>query len=393
VTPSPSYRSPAWRDIALVYAREVEARMRTKTYAIGLLVAMVIMAVMVVIVTPGAPKTYTVAACGASAASFGPPGPDTRVRQCSGFANAAAQVGSGRVDAAVVVVHGRGRVLVRSATAAPATQAAQSMAQHWALIAALRSQHVNLPQLNRDTAATMPGTVTVGDRTRPYDNHDLGAAIVMVVVLFAQIFGQGAAIAGGVVEEKSTRIVEVLLSTLTPLRLMAGKVAGIGTAALVQVFAMAAALAVTEKVRGGHVTVLPGTAVLATGLGWFILTFALFAFLFAAAGSMVSRPEELQSVITPVLLLAMAPLGVALVAVNSVTAPWVNAVRYIPPFSGLLMPLQAAVHVVTPQQQLIAAGLMVLGTAGCAWLGARIYQNSVLRIGATVRWRQALSAA
>lgn len=393
MTSPAGYRSPAWRDIALVYVREVEARMRTKTYVIGLLVTMAVLAIMAAIITPGAAKTYTVAACGASAASFGPDAADVRVIQCSGAAGAAAQVASGGADAAVVVADGTGRVLARAETAASATQAAQAMVQHWALNTALLRQRVDLARLSRDTAAMTQAAVTVVGASKPYSAQDLGAAIVIVVVLFTQIFGQGAAVAGGVVEEKSTRVVEVLLSTLTPLRLMVGKVAGIGTAGLVQVLAMATALAVTEKIRGGHVTVLPDTAVLATSVGWFILTFAFFSFLFAAAGSLVSRPEELQSVITPVLLLAMAPLGVAVVAANSLTASWVNVVRYIPPFSGLLMPLQSAVHVVTLQQQLVAAGLMLLATAGCAWLGGRVYRNSVLRIGATVRWRQALRAA
>ena len=137
---------------------------------------------------------------------------------------------------------------------------------------------------------------------------------------------------------------------------------------------------------------LPGTAALISGISWFLLSFVLFAFLFAAAGSLVSRPEELQSVLAPIMMLLMAPMAVAIAAANSPTSTWVDIVRYIPPFCGMLMPLQASIGAVTVEQQLIAAAVMLLTTAGCAWLGARVYRNSVLKIGARVGWRQALAA-
>ncbi|MEU6011143.1 hypothetical protein [Streptomyces sp. NPDC047453] len=64
---------------------------------------------------------------------------------------------------------------------------------------------------------------------------------------------------------------------------------------------------------------------------WFLLTFAMFASLYAAAGSLVSRPEDLQGVLTPVMVLALAPVGVATAAAAHLSAPWVSVVQYIPP--------------------------------------------------------------
>jgi ABC-2 type transport system permease protein len=220
----------------------------------------------------------------------------------------------------------------------------------------------------------------------------VGAAISMVIVLFTQIMGQGSMVAQGVVEEKSTRIVEVLLSTLTPIRLMIGKVAGIGTAAMVQIAVMALALVGARYAEHGNTMALPGTAALVSGICWFVLSFVLFAFLFAAAGSLVSRPEELQSVLMPIMMVLMAPMAVAVAAANAPTSSWVDIVRYIPPFSGMLMPLQASIGAVSIEQQLMAAAVMALTTMGCAWLGARVYRNSILKIGARVNWRQALAA-
>lgn len=385
-------RQGSWKDVLLVYRREIDARMLTKGYLIGLLVTVAAVVGLVIAFSPSdAPGTSTVAVCGAPPAAFGPVPQGVRVRRCADAAGARALTGGKQADAAVAVDHGTVSVLVRGDTGQQARDAAMALGRQWATTTALRGQHVDTARLDRDIAAAGPHPVTVGGAGHG-GTGQLGAAVGMVFVLFMQIFGQGAAVAQGVVEEKSTRIVEVLLSTLTPVRLMIGKVAGIGTAALTQIFVMAAALVGTRYAEHTRTMTLPGTAAVVSGLCWFLLSFVLFAFLFAAAGSLVSRPEELQSVLMPIMLIAMAPLAVAAAAAGSISAPWVAVVRYIPPFSGLLMPLEASVNAVSPEQQLLAAGVMLLATAACAWLGARIYRNSILRIGATIRWRQAWGA-
>lgn len=382
----------SWRDTLLVYRREIEARMFTKSYLFGLLFGAVIVVGMVVVFSPSSsPKTYTVAVCGAQRSSFGPAPQGIRLQPCSNAAAARARIEGKHLDAAVAVQDGRVSVLMRADTASQAQDAATSMGRHWATAVALSQQHVDTARLDRSIAEDAPRIVTVGD-AKPQGSQGVGAAISMVIVLFSQIMGQGSMVAQGVVEEKSTRIVEVLLSTLTPIRLMIGKVAGIGTAAIVQIAAMAAALVAARYAEHGHTMTLPGTAALISGVGWFLLSFVLFAFLFAAAGSLVSRPEELQSVLAPIMMFLMAPMAVAVAAANSPTSSWVDIVRYIPPFSGMLMPLQASIGAVSVEQQLTAAAVMLLTTAGCAWLGARVYRNSVLKIGARVGWRQALAA-
>ncbi len=385
-------QSGSWRDTLLVYRREIDARMFTKGYFFGLLFAVVIVVGMVVAFSPSSsPKTYTVAVCGAQRSAFGPAPQGIRLQPCSNAATARARIESKHLDAAVAVQDGRASVLMRADTASQAQDAAVSMGRHWATEAALSQQHVDTARLDRSIAANAPRIVTVGN-AKNHGSQGVGAAISMVIVLFSQIMGQGSMIAQGVVEEKSTRIVEVLLSTLTPIRLMIGKVAGIGTAAMVQIAVMAAALVGARYAEHGHTMTLPGTAALISSICWFLLSFVLFAFLFAAAGSLVSRPEELQSVLAPIMMLLMAPMAVAVAAANSPTSSWVDIVRYIPPFSGMLMPLQAGIGAVSVEQQLIAAAVMLLTTAGCAWLGARVYRNSILKIGARIDWRHALAA-
>ncbi|GHD92759.1 ABC transporter permease [Streptomyces naganishii] len=135
----------------------------------------------------------------------------------------------------------------------------------------------------------------------------------------------------------------------------------------------------------------PGIAATISAVSWFLLGF-FFAFLYAAAGSLVSRPEELQSVVTPIMLITMLPAGVAFVAAQDLSVTWVGVLRYIPPFSCLLMPMLAAVHEVGSWQHAAAAALMTAATGAAAWLTARVYQRSILHLGAALSWRQALAS-
>ncbi|MBM7167695.1 ABC transporter permease [Streptomyces sp. G44] len=377
-------------DIWLVYRRELDARFASKGYFVGMLVmVLVVFGLIVGLNYANSPKTADIAVCGASATSFGTAPQETRLRHCDDPRAAREEVEAKDVDAAVAVHDGVVSVLVRADTPQQSQDAAMAVAHNWATNSAYREQNVDTARLDAAIAKTAPHLVTVGDGAG--SSVQVGTAISMVIILFMQIIGQGSLIAQGVVEEKSTRIVEVLLSTLTPLRLMIGKVTGIGTSAILQIVALVAAVAGAQFAMDDSAGSLPGIGALISCAVWFLLAFALFASLFAAAGSLVSRPEDLQSVLTPLMVLVMAPVGVAAAAAGDLSADWVHIVQYIPPVSGLLMPLQACVGGVSVSQQMIAAAFMLLAIAGCMALAARIYRNSILKLGASVSWRHALA--
>ncbi|MEU2856447.1 ABC transporter permease [Streptomyces syringium] len=391
MTSSTGQQRGPWNDVWLVYQREISARMAKKGYLVGLLVmVLAIFGLVVGIFHVNAPKTYSIAVCGAPQAAFGAAPEGIDVRTCQSTKSAREQTDSRNIDAAVTVAGGKATVLVRPDTDQKTHDAAMGLGRQWATTAAYQEQHVDTTRLLQSIGQAGPQLETVGEGGR--DGKQLGAAISLVMILFMQIIGQGSLVAQGVVEEKSTRIVEVLLATLTPGRLMIGKVAGIGTTAIGQILALVGALVAARYAADIEDGMLPGVPALITSVVWFLLSFALFASLFAAAGSLVSRPDELQSVLMPVMVLAMAPIGVAVAAAGSLSSSWVGVVQYIPPFSGLLMPLQASVGGVSLAQQLAAAGGMLLATAGCMWLAARVYRNSILKLGASVSWRQALTA-
>ncbi|MFB7112416.1 ABC transporter permease [Streptomyces sp. NPDC056190] len=388
--PGAEQRSLRPSRVRLVYLRELRARMMTRGYLMSLVfLSLITFGLVFGFHLIGKSSSADVAVCGAPASSFGTAPPDVRVKTCADAGEARKLVEDKHVDAAVVVAGGHTSVLVRADTGDQARAGAAALAGNRATAQALIRQKVDLGQLAQDTAAAAPTTATVGNAV---GGLQVGAAASLIVILFMQIVGQGSMIAQGVVEEKSTRVVEVLLATLTPLELLVGKVSGIATSAMVQVGTMLGGVVAAQSMVSDQVATMPGPKDMMVTVLWFLLTFAMFASLYAAAGSLVSRPEDLQGVLTPVMVLALAPVGVATAAAAHLSAPWVSVVQYIPPFSGLVMPLRSSVGTVTTVQQFAAAGVLLLVTACCMALAARIYRNSVLRVGAPVRWRQALAA-
>ena len=254
---------------------------------------------------------------------------------------------------------------------------------------ALAAQGVDPAEL---AAATGRAVVTVDalDPPDPEKGQRVALSVAVVVLLYMQIMMFGMYVAMGVVEEKSSRVVELLLSTLRPLQLLWGKVIGIGAVGLVQLTAYGVA-GVGAGLATGVLTVT-GTAigVLAGTLGWFVLGFAFFAVLYAAAGSMVSRQEDVNATASPLMVLIVIMFFSAFSSVSNPDGTLSNVLSWIPPFSAILMPLRIAAGVASPVQVVVTIALMLAVTAALSVLAAKIYRRSILRIGKVVSWKEAL---
>ena len=205
-------------------------------------------------------------------------------------------------------------------------------------------------------------------------------------MLFFQIFSYGIAVAIGVVEEKSSRVVELLLPTVHPRQLLAGKVLGIGAVGLLQLSLFAAfGIGVALLADAVDVSSPALVGIVAASVGWFLLGYAFFAFVYGATGSLVSRQEEVQSATAPVSMLGFAAYFATVYAAQDLSAAWVGWLSYVPPFSTLLMPVQMATGEVGWAGVALAAALMIAATVALAWLGSVIYERSVLRLGARAR--------
>ncbi|WP_424184131.1 ABC transporter permease [Actinokineospora sp. G85] len=221
----------------------------------------------------------------------------------------------------------------------------------------------------------------------------LAVALVVVVLLYMSLLLHGTMVAQGVVEEKSTRVVELLLATIRPWQLLLGKVLGLGLVGLAQLAVIGAAGIVLATATG--VLSIPWSAAgtLLWGLFWYVLGYLFYAAVFAAAGSLVSRQEETQAVLLPVtsvLVLAFV-LGFGLLT-RAPTGVAAGVLSVLPPFAPILMPGRLAMGV-APVWQVGVAVVLMLGTvAGLAWLGGRIYTGAILSTGGRVKARAALRA-
>ena len=256
--------------------------------------------------------------------------------------------------------------------------------------AALTQQGVDQATLAAQTANAVV-TVDAIDPPDPEAGQRVALSLAAVFILYAQIIGFGMYVAMGVVEEKSSRVVELLLSTVRPLQLLWGKILGIGAVGILQLAAYGAA-GVGTGLATGMLTVT-GTAisVFAGTLGWFVLGFAFFAVLYAAGGSMVSRQEDVNSTTMPLLILIMAMFFAAFYSVGDPESTLSNVLSWIPPFSAVMMPLRIAAGVAPLYQIVGTALIMAATTAGLAVVAAKIYQRSILRIGKTVTWKEAFA--
>ncbi|MDH4112012.1 MAG: ABC transporter permease [Actinomycetota bacterium] len=261
----------------------------------------------------------------------------------------------------------------------------------------------------RLTAALEAGGATMGEieallgqpsievRTlEPQDpNRDENARIAFIAVLLAygQLFGYGVWVATGVIEEKASRVVEILLSAIRPRQLLAGKIAGIGLLGIVQLVAVAAFAIGLASVTGA--LELPATAVGITFvvLAWFVMGFAFYAGLFAVSGSLVSRMEELQNVLVPVNLVIIVSFLMSLEALQDPDAPVPVIASLLPFSSALAMPVRIAMGSATAPQIALSIALLIAGTAALIPLSARLYAGAVLKTGTRVKLRVAWRSA
>ena len=242
-------------------------------------------------------------------------------------------------------------------------------------------------------AATVTETDLSDDGSRSEgDLATLTVAFVAVLLSLSMIIFFAANIGSRVTEEKSSRVVELVLAAVRPLDFLAGKILGNALFGLLASFLLigigAAALAASGLVEGISFdwTALP-LVLLA-----FIIGMIFFGSLYAAAGAMVQRTEDLQTTQGPVMILLLAVIYVAAFSFSLLDATWVQVVAWIPPISGAMAPLQYAAGNMTLWEALASLGIYALATFGALWLVARIYRAAILNNGVKMTWRQAVTA-
>ncbi|MFL5670000.1 MAG: ABC transporter permease, partial [Chloroflexota bacterium] len=218
--------------------------------------------------------------------------------------------------------------------------------------------------------------------------------LVFVILLLISIIIYGMWVATGVAAEKSSRVMELMISAASAPQMLTGKVVGIGAAGLTQYIAIAipafvllalqnqiaTAVLGPDWVTGAPLGGLSGPLLIGYGV-FFMLGYVLFALIYASMGSFVSRPDDLQTLSLPLSLVAMSGYLVAVVALGGATGTVVVLLSFLPPFSPFVMLARIMVSAVQPWEIVLSVALLVATIAVVAVIATRMYAAGVLLYG------------
>lgn len=223
------------------------------------------------------------------------------------------------------------------------------------------------------------------------DGLRYGLTILFAITFMSGTMGYCQRIAQTVVEEKASRIVEILLATITPKTIMAGKVLGNSILALGQMGVLGVAAGVAMALTGQLEMLVALVPALLVFLAFFIVGFVMFAALYAGVAALVSRQEEVAGATMPLLLLIMLPYMAAIFLNGNPAA--MTAMSYIPISAPIVMPVRIMLGEALWWEPLVALALLLVTTLAAIWFGARVYENSVLRTGGRVKLAEALKSS
>lgn len=254
----------------------------------------------------------------------------------------------------------------------------------------------------------------------PETDHSLAYTVIgysMALIIYFAVFIYGQLVMQGVIEEKSTRVVEIIVSSARPFELLMGKVLGIGAMGLLQMLvwgalavgglmAVAPLLAVVgapsmlgitsgmsptplPEMIGGSLPAVPASLIV-----WFLLFFLggflLYASFFAAIGSAVERQQDAQYLLIPVMIPLLIPILLLAFVIESPNALLSVVLSFVPLFSPILMILRAAITTVPFWEMATAFALLVATFVGMIWGAGRIYRIGILSYGKTPGFRELL---
>jgi ABC-2 type transport system permease protein len=218
--------------------------------------------------------------------------------------------------------------------------------------------------------------------------------IVFVMLSFLTLVFYGLWVASGVVAEKANRVMELLISAATAPQLVVGKILGIGLAGLTQVALVLAPAVLTLMASDRIADAVLGTAtgsgsslaalspgLLGAFLVYFVLGFALYAALYAGAGSLLSRAEDLQIVALPLSIPAIAGYLPAVLALSGGTSPFIRFASYVPLWSPFVMMARLSAGNVQPWELALSVGLLAATVPLVTWLAIRVFRAGVLLYG------------
>jgi ABC-2 type transport system permease protein len=384
--------------ISLVARREIAEGLRSRAWRAALAVQILVVAAIAIvsIITSGGDGIHTrhLAVAGPKAVAIG----DKATEEAKGFGIKL------EVEALPTPAAARQKLRDEDADAALGPRGLTTGKDPDAALVALlqNAARVVIGEARLDAAGLSPAAARAALEPPPLPTLEIstgegeggtGLAYIGALLLYVAMITFGYAIASSVVVEKSSRVVEVILSAIRPVQLLAGKLIGVGLLGLLQI-ALIAAVGLAISIVGGAVT-LPGstfeTVVLV--LVYFVLGYVFYGGAFAAAASLVSRQEDTQSTTSPMMVILIGSYVATNAALSNPSGGLAVAGTFLPPMAPLVVPGRAAQGALPAWQLAASLALMLAAIAVVIVLAARIYDRSVLRFGAPMKLREALGAA
>lgn len=386
-----------WRAVRLVARREVRDRLSSKGFLISSVATLAVLAGVIVVpqlLGGDDVETYTVGVVGRTPDGF----EDTLDQVAAGRQalvdvvpvadRRAAESGLEDDDLDAVLLDGRA-VLVDERDADAVAGLVEAAVAQVGVLDRLTDRGLSPAEA---AAALTPQPLEVENLAGEDGDGALPLAFFGVVLLFLMVTINAGMLLNGTIEEKSSRVVEVLLGALRPWHLLAGKLLGLGGLAVAQ-FAVYGLVAYVAATASGAWEPPPAAGgAIATALAWFLLGFAFYASVYAAAGAMASSVEDAQASAGPLGFLLVAAYLVAITVV--VPNPESVASRVLsqaPPLSPMAVPARIALDAITAWEVALAAVLMVVSTYGVVRLAGRLYAAALLSAGGRLTWRGAWS--
>ena len=384
------------KGIMLVTRRELAIQLRSKGFLISVLATAIIVAAVVVVPTlVNRSDSYRVGLVGGASQVLAEPlsalsdqaGIGMTITDPADESAARTALADGDLDAAVldgqVVLSEKALDQQVSGLIQGANQAVQSTTR-------LAASGLSVDQI-QDSMSVAPLKQLSVSGEEIADSTRQGMALLIMLVLLYLFMTTPVAVAAGVVEEKSSRIVEILLVAIRPWQLLTGKLVAFGVLGLIQLTTFAV-VGIGAAYAVDLTDSLPDDLPLIVGMTYlaYILGFLFFGAMAAALGSLVSRQEETNGTLAPMTAAVILSYLAAFVVSTEPDLPVSGLLTVLPPISTISLPAQIAAGNATATEIGVGLVLMVASIVAMVALGARIYERSVLRTGGRIKLTEAI---
>jgi ABC-2 type transport system permease protein len=387
-------------DVGLVALREIRERVRGRIFRVGTVIILLVVAgaIVIPVIHGGKAGPQEVGVVGPADPALQPliqqagarAGTSVRLVPEPSVRAAADALRSGAIDLAVV---DGDRVVVNAPVTADSTTTVATVAQEVAVELGIEHAYREAGLSGSQVAQLANARPVPVQSLQPSTKGTARTtSVIGLILVFLMLTQYNTWILMGVMQEKASRVVEVLLATVRPIQLLGGKVLGIGLvamgqAAVIVVFALVLAEAVGSDL-------LHGTAplVLASELVWLFLGYAFYCWVYAAAGSMAERQDQVQTLALPLSLPIIVGYVLALTtAATGNPSVLFEVLAYLPPTAPFAMPVLVGLGDVAWWQFLASVLISIAGTVAMALVAAGVYRRAVLRSGQQVRVRELFS--